>query len=192
MTRTNLRGMLASLLLMCMLLPLSTLPLQAGEIASENKKETQSASNQKKREGVASYYAKYYNGRKTNSGERYNPEKLTAAHPDLPLGTRVRVVNLANDREVVVRINDRCRKRKFPFIDLSRTAAQQLGFFGKGITKVRIIPLDSAEDETPTLEASLPQIKEETAPEGAWPAGSSSGLKTNVPGRSSSSGAAKR
>jgi rare lipoprotein A len=90
--------------------------------------------------GIASYYAKRYNGRKTNSGQRYDPVKLTAAHPDLPHGTKVHVRNLDNGREVVVTVNDRCRKRKFPFIDLSREAARRLGFLGKGITRVVITP----------------------------------------------------
>jgi rare lipoprotein A len=92
--------------------------------------------------GVAAYYAKRYNGNRTRSGARYNPEKLTAAHADLPLGTRVKVINLANDREVIVTINDRCRKKSFPFIDLSRAAAHKLGFLGKGTARVSIIPLD--------------------------------------------------
>jgi rare lipoprotein A len=93
--------------------------------------------------GIASYYAKRFNGRPTTSGAPYDPDKLTAAHQSLPFGTKVKVVNLANGREVTVTVNDRCRKRKFPFIDLSRSAAERLGFFGKGITKVRIIPLPS-------------------------------------------------
>jgi rare lipoprotein A len=93
-------------------------------------------------EGIASYYARRYQGRRTNSGTRYDPKKLTAAHPSLPHGTRVKVINLANDREVIVTINDRCRSRKQPFIDLSRAAAQRLGFLGKGTARVRIIPLD--------------------------------------------------
>jgi rare lipoprotein A len=93
--------------------------------------------------GIASYYAKRFNGRLTTSGVPYDPDKFTAAHQSLPFGTKVKVVNLANGREVTVTVNDRCRKRKSPFIDLSRAAAKQLGFFGKGITKVRIIPLNS-------------------------------------------------
>jgi rare lipoprotein A len=95
--------------------------------------------------GIASYYAKRFNGRPTTSGVPYDPNKLTAAHQSLPFGTQVKVVNLANGREVTVTVNDRCRKRKFPFIDLSRAAAERLGFFGKGITKVRIIPMTSGE-----------------------------------------------
>jgi rare lipoprotein A len=91
--------------------------------------------------GVAVYYAKRYQGRRTQSGEKLDHNKLTAAHPSLPHGTRVKVVNLANDRSVVVKINDRCRKRSFEIIDLTRAGAQKLGFFGRGSAKVRIIPL---------------------------------------------------
>ena len=99
----------------------------------------------KKLVGIASYYAKKFHGRKTTSGERYHPEKMTAAHQSLPLGTRVRVRNLANDKEVTVVINDRCRKKSIPFIDLSRAAARKLGFLGAGVTKVAIMPLAEGE-----------------------------------------------
>ena len=99
-------------------------------------------------EGIASYYASRYKGRRTNSGERYNPKKLTAAHPTLPLGTRVRVENLANGKEVVVTVNDRCRKHRQPFIDVSREAARQLGFLGKGTTRVLITPLTEDDEES--------------------------------------------
>jgi len=91
--------------------------------------------------GTAHYYTKRYNGRRTSSGATYNPHKLTAAHPTLPFGTRVTVENLANKRSVVVTVNDRCRKRSFEFIDLSRAAAHELGFLGKGTARVRIIIL---------------------------------------------------
>jgi rare lipoprotein A len=87
-------------------------------------------------EGIASYYADRFNGRKTRSGAVYDPEKLTAAHPDLPFGTRVKVVNIANNRSVTITVNDRCRRKSFPFIDLSRSAARQLGFLGKGRARV--------------------------------------------------------
>lgn len=99
-------------------------------------------------EGFASYYAKRYNNRRTNSGQRYNPAKLTAAHPTLPHGTKVRVINLANNKEVIVTVNDRCRPHDKPFIDLSREAAKQLGFLGKGKTRVRIIPIEDDEEES--------------------------------------------
>jgi len=148
MALLNPRGTLALILLFCQLLFLfPTLPLQAEEIQSESSKESVAplTPDRQGTEGLASYYANRYNGRKTRSGTRYDPKKLTAAHPTLPLGTKVRVVNLANDREVIVTVNDRCRCRKTPFIDLSRAAAGKLGFLGKGTARVKIIPLNDAD-----------------------------------------------
>ena len=146
MASLNLRGTLTFLMIVGQLLsPVHTLPLQAEETAPGSTVPVAVEAEAKETKGVvgiASYYAKRYNGRRTNSGQRYNPDKLTAAHPNLPHGTTVKVVNLANNKEVVVTINDRCRKRKGPFIDLSRAAAKQLGFLGKGTAKVRIIPLE--------------------------------------------------
>lgn len=92
--------------------------------------------------GVATYYAARFVGRRTSSGQRYHPDKLTAAHADLPLGTMVTVHNLSNSRKVSVVINDRCRKRSFQLIDLSREAARQIGLWGKGAVKVRIVPIE--------------------------------------------------
>lgn len=92
-------------------------------------------------EGFASYYAKRFEGRKTTSGHRYHPEKMTAAHQSLPLGTIVKVVNPATSQEVHVTINDRCAKKAYHFIDLSRAAAKKIGLWGKGKIKVVIIPL---------------------------------------------------
>jgi peptidoglycan lytic transglycosylase len=99
-------------------------------------------------EGFASYYARRYEGRRTTSGQRYNPEKLTAAHESLPFGTVVRVVNPASKQEVHVTINDRCAPKSFHFIDLSRAAAKKIGLWGKGKIRVVISPLleDSLEE----------------------------------------------
>ena len=93
------------------------------------------------KEGVATYYALRYKGRRTSSGERYNPAKLTAAHNNIPLGTKVKVTNLENDREVVVTVNDRCKKRKTRLIDLSRAAARKLDFLRQGRARVLITAL---------------------------------------------------
>ena len=93
------------------------------------------------RDGFASYYARRFEGRRTTSGHRYHPEKMTGAHHSLPLGTVVRVVNPATSQEVHVTINDRCARKPFPFIDLSRAAAKKIGLWGKGKIKVVIIPL---------------------------------------------------
>jgi rare lipoprotein A len=145
MAHVFLRGMLVVVMTACqVLLPLHTLPVQAESVAAESG-QAQSADQAQPAdggdEGRASYYAKRYNGRRTTSGARYNPEKMTAAHASLPFGTRVRVVNLDNDREVEVTVNDRCKPRKQAHIDLSRAAARQLGFLGKGLARVMIIPL---------------------------------------------------
>lgn len=93
------------------------------------------------KDGFATYYASRFEGRKTTSGQRYNPDKMTAAHLTLPLGTVVRVVNPKTGQEVSVTINDRCAPRSFNLIDLSRAAAKKIGLWGKGKIKVVIIPL---------------------------------------------------
>ncbi|RII28782.1 MAG: septal ring lytic transglycosylase RlpA family lipoprotein [Geobacter sp.] len=152
MATPNPRGRLALILFLCQLVLLvHTLPLQADETKTDSNQAefvTPVKAVDDGMVGVASYYARRYNGRRTNSGARYNPEKLTAAHQDLPHGTRVKVINLANDKEVVVTVNDRCRKRSKPFIDLSRAAARELGFLGKGTARVRIIVLADGEEES--------------------------------------------
>ena len=93
------------------------------------------------KEGMATYYASRYKGRRTSSGERYNPARMTAAHNFIPLGTKVQVTNLDNDRMVVVTVNDRCKKRKNRLIDLSRAAARKLDFLRQGRARVMITAL---------------------------------------------------
>ena len=88
--------------------------------------------------GIASYYSETLHGRRTASGELYDKRALTAAHPALPFGSRVRVTNLANGRSVVVRINDRGPHVKERVIDLSYAAARELQFIGQGTTRVRL------------------------------------------------------
>lgn len=74
----------------------------------------------------------------TASGEVFDPDELTAAHPRLPFGSRVRVVNLENDRSVEVRINDRGPVADNRIIDLSRRAAELLDMIEAGLARVRI------------------------------------------------------
>jgi len=88
--------------------------------------------------GVASYYADKFNGRETANGEIYDSKKLTAACNVLPLGTWIRVTNLSNSRFVIVKTNDRLHARMTRIVDLSRVAAEKLGYIGKGLTKVRV------------------------------------------------------
>ena len=82
--------------------------------------------------GHASWYGPGFGGRRTASGERFNPHALTGAHRTLPLGTNVRVTNLRNGRSVTVRINDRGPFVRGRTIDLSLAAARQIGLTGIG------------------------------------------------------------
>lgn len=93
--------------------------------------------------GIASFYAKKFNGRKTSSGEKFSNDSLTAAHKKLKFGTYVLVRNLKNDSTVVVKINDRLPQKSRRSIDLSLKAAKQLNFVKSGLTKVEITVLDS-------------------------------------------------
>ncbi len=89
-------------------------------------------------EGKATYYAPRLAGHRTANGERYHPERLTAAHPSLPFETYVRVTRLdGSGRSVVVRINDRCAGGR-KIIDLSWAAARRLGMLAAGIVRVRL------------------------------------------------------
>jgi peptidoglycan lytic transglycosylase len=88
--------------------------------------------------GQASHYGAEFEGRPTASGEIYDAGLRTAAHPSLPLGSRVRVTNLANGRSTVVRINDRGPFARGRVIDLSRAAASDLDMLGPGSAPVEL------------------------------------------------------
>ncbi len=89
-------------------------------------------------EGKASYYSSHFHGRKTASGESFDHRHFTAAHRSLPFGTSVRVINLENGKNVVVRINDPGPHLKGRIIDVSPAAAKEIGLFGNGTANVRI------------------------------------------------------
>jgi rare lipoprotein A len=88
--------------------------------------------------GVASWYGEEFQGNETASGEIYDLNGLTAAHPTLPFGTTVRVTNLKNNKEILLRVNDRGPYIGQRVIDVSLAAAKRLGFVYEGITQVRI------------------------------------------------------
>lgn len=92
--------------------------------------------------GVASYYGVPYHGRQTASGEVFDMNELTAAHPTLKFGTKVKVTHLANNRSVTVRINDRGPFVKGRVIDLSKAAAEELQMVRAGLAEVKIEVLD--------------------------------------------------
>jgi len=89
-------------------------------------------------EGVASYYAHEFDGRKTSNGETYDMHALTAAHRTLPFGTTVLVTITLNGRSVTVRINDRGPFKDDRVIDLSLEAATQIGMIGPGTARVTL------------------------------------------------------
>ncbi len=89
-------------------------------------------------EGVASWYGEEFRGRRTASGELYDPYGMTAAHRTLPLPCYVEVTNLENGRTVVVRVNDRGPFHEDRIIDLSYAAAHRLGMLSKGTARVRV------------------------------------------------------
>jgi rare lipoprotein A len=91
-----------------------------------------------KQRGIGSWYGKKFHGQKTSSGERYDMYKMTAAHPTLPIPSYARVTNLANGKQVIVRINDRGPFLSSRIIDLSYTAALKLGYLGKGSSELEV------------------------------------------------------
>lgn len=101
-------------------------------------------------EGTVSWYGSQFHKRPTASGEIFNANALTMAHPTLPFGTRVKVTNLKNGRSVVVRVNDRGPFVGHRIADLSKAAAETLGMMRRGVARARIEILgedDSADDE---------------------------------------------
>lgn len=88
--------------------------------------------------GVASWYGKKFHGRKTSNGETYDMYEMTAAHKTLPMNVHLKVTNLDNGRSTVVRVNDRGPFVKSRIIDLSYSAANELGVVGPGTANVRI------------------------------------------------------
>jgi rare lipoprotein A len=88
--------------------------------------------------GEASWYGKEFSGRKTASGETFNPDYLTAAHRTLEFGTYVRVTNLKNNKSVIVKINDRGPVKKTRIIDLSERAAKEIDMINDGVVPVKL------------------------------------------------------
>ncbi|MEK0085503.1 septal ring lytic transglycosylase RlpA family protein [Benzoatithermus flavus] len=124
-------------------------------------------------EGKASYYGDEFQGKKTASGERFDQKDLTAAHPELPLGSEATVKNPDTGKEVKVEINDRGPHVGGRDIDLSKAAAKRLGITEKGVADVEIEAtkrqVEEAIDEpgeTPKVEHQLEAARKEAAKEG--------------------------
>ena len=107
--------------------------------------------------GTASWYGARHHGKKTASGEPFDMNAPTAAHRTLPMGSMLEITNLDNDRTVQVRVNDRGPYSGGRIIDLSKAAAEQLDFIGRGTARVRVRSVDlrgPGEPDTPEDEAA--------------------------------------
>jgi rare lipoprotein A len=98
--------------------------------------------------GKASFYADKFEGSPTASGEKYRHNKLTAAHKSLPFGTIVRVTNILNNQSVEVVINDRGPYVENRIIDVSKSAAEKLGFVNQGLADVKVEVIDAGDGKS--------------------------------------------
>ena len=105
-------------------------------------------SNAQIQSGKASFYADKFEGVPTASGEKYRHSKLTGAHKTLPFGTKVKVTNVSNNKSVEVVINDRGPWVDNRVIDLSRSAAEKLGFVNQGLADVTLEVVDAGDGKT--------------------------------------------
>jgi rare lipoprotein A len=108
--------------------------------------------------GKASFYADKFEGIQTASGEKYRHSKLTGAHKTLPFGTKVRITNLANDKSVEVVINDRGPYVEGRIIDLSKSAAEQLGFVNFGLADVKLEVIDPGDGKVSDMGRTIDQV----------------------------------
>jgi rare lipoprotein A len=127
-----------------LLLLLALLPLHAAE------------------EGLASWYGGKFQGRRTASGERFDTNKLTAAHRTLPFDSVVRVTNLENNRSVEVRINDRGPFVDGRIIDLSRAAAEALRMTGRGVARVSLELISIPKETEQRFDIQIGAYREES------------------------------
>jgi rare lipoprotein A len=108
--------------------------------------------------GVASWYGEKFQGSTTASGEPYDMNGLTCAHRELPLGTRIRVTNLQNNRFAVLRINDRGPVIPNRLLDVSKAAARSLGFVRAGLATVRVEIVPPTSLSTPSIPPATKRV----------------------------------
>ena len=108
--------------------------------------------------GKASFYADKFEGIQTASGEKYRHNKFTAAHKTLPFGTKVRVTNVANEKSVEVTINDRGPYVEGRIVDLSKAAAEELGFLNNGIADVKLEVIDPGDGKVKDMGRTIDQV----------------------------------
>lgn len=130
LNRGPIRALLTPVLLVCLCCAGSSPEVREGRLGARE-------------QGMASYYSPRLAGHKTANGERYDPSKLTAAHPAIPLGTYVQVTRTDGARQsVVVRVNDRCAGRR-KIIEVSHAAAHQLHMLRAGLVPVELEIVES-------------------------------------------------
>lgn len=108
--------------------------------------------------GKASFYADKFEGIPTASGEKYKHNRLTGAHKTLPFGTKVRITNLANNNTVEVMINDRGPYVDGRIIDLSKAAAEELGFVNYGLADVKLEVIDPGDGKVSDMGRTIDQV----------------------------------
>lgn len=119
------------------------LTLPAADAAAGSPQRTPEATREQPHQvGVASYYARHFAGRRMANGERFDPHSDTIAHPSLPLGTRVRITNLANGRSVHATVRDRGPFRRGRVLDVSPRIAGELGMLRAGLATVAVWPAE--------------------------------------------------
>lgn len=115
-----------------------TASVSAPQPSANNSEAAQAAATPGVEFGKAAYYNDSYQGKKTISGEVYDRNKLTAAHPSLPMGTKCRVTNMKNGKSVELHINDRCSSKNGRILDLSYEAASRIDGIKDGIMEVKL------------------------------------------------------
>ena len=113
--------------------------------------------------GKASYYAKNLSGRRTASGEKLHRDSFTCAHRSYPFGTMLRVTNVLNGKQVIVRVNDRGPFRKGRIIDLSWGAAKAIGMIAQGIASVTVERIDEINIPFKPESLSIPKLELDVA-----------------------------
>ncbi len=120
------------------------------------------------RTGVASWYGAKFHGRKTANGEVFDMNSLSAAHTTLPLPSLVRVTNLENGRSIIVRVNDRGPFVNNRLIDMSKAAAQELGYTRQGTTRVRVQYVGPAVKNPGRSQAQVRHVSSRPQQADAW------------------------
>ncbi|MBS1969333.1 MAG: septal ring lytic transglycosylase RlpA family protein [Bdellovibrionales bacterium] len=137
------RGFVAMTLFMALFFGVGSVTHAKSSRSKTTHSQSKKTKKKKGQRGTASWYGANHQGKRTASGEKFNMNALTAAHRTLPMGSMVKVKSLTTGKAVTVRINDRGPFAKGRIIDVSKAAAQKLGFISRGTDKVEITVVSS-------------------------------------------------